>query len=149
MGSYVNRSLLNGEVIVIETRLHRILYFVPVLLIILAAALLPILPLASAPLLFLGVAHLIGRMIRRTTSEYVVTNKRVVVKTGLLARQTLELVLSKVESIDVYQGVTARLFGLGKIIIVGTGGSREPFAMISKPIEFRRAVQNCQISSAS
>jgi hypothetical protein len=68
-------------------------------------------------------------------------------KTGFISRHSLETLLSKVESISVYQGMMGRLFGFGSIIISGTGGSKEFFFGIRDPMEFRRQVQE-QISKA-
>ncbi|MDQ3673152.1 MAG: PH domain-containing protein, partial [Gemmatimonadota bacterium] len=76
-----------------------------------------------------------------TTSEFAVTNKRVVIKVGWLSRRTVETMLSKVEGINVDQSFVGRLFGYGSIIITGTGGSQEPFRNIGNPFEFRRQVQ--------
>jgi len=74
------------------------------------------------------------------SSEFAVTTHRVVFKTGLFARHSLELQLSKVESIAVSQGILGRIFGYGTIVVIGTGGTREPFPGVAAPLGFRRAV---------
>jgi uncharacterized membrane protein YdbT with pleckstrin-like domain len=58
----------------------------------------------------------------------------------------VELQLSKVEGIVVEQGIIGRLFDYGSIIVGGTGGTKEPFALIRAPIMFRKQVQQ-QIES--
>jgi uncharacterized membrane protein YdbT with pleckstrin-like domain len=75
------------------------------------------------------------------TSEFAVTNKRLIVKVGVLRRRTVELQLSKVEAIAVEQDLLGRIFGYGNIVVTGTGGTKEPFRTISGPLKFRRAVQ--------
>lgn len=75
------------------------------------------------------------------SSEFGVSNKRVLMKTGFIARHSLETLLSKVESISVHQGLLGRLLGYGLIVIGGTGGSKEVFFGIRDPLEFRRQVQ--------
>lgn len=62
-------------------------------------------------------------------------------KTGLIARRTLELNLSKVESVGVNQTIFGRILGFGDVVIIGTGGSRETFMDIRKPTEFRKKFQ--------
>jgi uncharacterized membrane protein YdbT with pleckstrin-like domain len=62
-------------------------------------------------------------------------------KTGLIARRTLELNLSKVESVLVDQSVLGRLLGFGDVIIIGTGGTREIFTDIRTPSVFRKKFQ--------
>jgi hypothetical protein len=51
------------------------------------------------------------------------------------------MLLTKVEEIAVDQGVVGRLLGYGTLVIVGTGGSKEIFLLITDPLEFRRQVQ--------
>ena len=70
-----------------------------------------------------------------------VTNKRVFVKVGLAARRTIELLLSRVESIGVEESVMGRMLGYGTVIVRGTGGTPEVFNIISHPLEFRTQVQ--------
>ena len=79
--------------------------------------------------------------IRYVSSEFAVTDKRVIIKIGLLHRRTLEMLLIKVEAISVDQSIAGRIFGYGTIVVVGTGGTREAFENIASPLEFRRAVQ--------
>ena len=49
--------------------------------------------------------------------------------------------LSKIESVNVDQTVTRKIFNYGSITIIGTGGTRETFHNISKPLNFRKAFQ--------
>lgn len=75
------------------------------------------------------------------TSEFAITNKRIIIKVGLISRRTLEMNLNKIESVNVDQGILGRILGYGTIVVIGTGGTREPFASISNPIEFRKRFQ--------
>jgi uncharacterized membrane protein YdbT with pleckstrin-like domain len=83
-------------------------------------------------------------MIDNWTSEYAVTNKRIIIKVGLIRRRTVEMNVQKVESILVDQSILGRIMGYGDISVVGTGGSRETFSDISNPIEFRKKFQEVQ-----
>lgn len=98
-------------------------------------------------LVFNGLLPLLSRAMNVATSEFGVSTKRVLMKTGFISRHSLETLLSKVESISVFQGMIGRLFGFGSIIISGTGGSKEFFFGIRDPMEFRRQVQE-QISKS-
>jgi uncharacterized membrane protein YdbT with pleckstrin-like domain len=82
------------------------------------------------------------RFVRYVSSEFAVTNKRLVIKTGLVYRETLELVLTKLETIGVDQTIPGRIFNYGTIVVTGTGGTKEPFKDIAKPLEFRKHVQS-------
>jgi len=92
-------------------------------------------------LVLIGALWFVAGLIQRSSTELAVTNRRVIAKFGLVRRSTVELNLSKVESIRVEQGVLGRVFGFGSIIVTGTGSTMEPISYISDPIRFRQAVQ--------
>lgn len=101
-----------------------------------------VLPVAGAVLLLLGTAVLVAGVVKRRSTEIVVTTRRVLIKTGILRRRTVELLLSKIESVDVTETVGGRMLGFGKVIVRGTGGTPETFDRIANPLEFRRQVQS-------
>jgi uncharacterized membrane protein YdbT with pleckstrin-like domain len=78
---------------------------------------------------------------KRNATEMAVTNRRVLIKTGMTSRRTLDLMLSRVESIGVEETAAGRMLGYGSVVVRGTGGTPEPFLMIAHPQEFRRVVQ--------
>jgi uncharacterized membrane protein YdbT with pleckstrin-like domain len=65
----------------------------------------------------------------------------VLIKTGIGSRRTLDLMLSRVESIGVEETFFGRMLGYGSVVVHGTGGTPESFVMIAHPQEFRRSVQ--------
>ena len=96
------------------------------------------------PLFGLGLVFLAMAYVRYKSTELAVTTKRVIVKHGFIRRQTVEINLNKVESIQVDQGVLGRLFNFGTLVISGTGTSHAPIAGISEPMGFRRAFIEAQ-----
>lgn len=107
-----------------------------------------------APLIFLGLLTLafygIGLIfwatafIRYKTTELAFTNKRVIAKFGFISRETIELNISKVESIQVNQGILGRIFNYGTLVISGAGNPQAPIPGISDPMSFRRAFMEAQ-----
>jgi len=91
--------------------------------------------------ILIGFFALLSPLIDYATSEFGVTNKRVIIKVGFLRRKTLELLLRHVEAISVDQSVMGRLLNYGSVTLTGTGGVREVFHNISTPLEFRRQIQ--------
>jgi len=79
--------------------------------------------------------------VRRGATEMAVTNKRVIVKSGIVDRRTIELLLPRIESIAVEEPVLGRVLGYGTVIVRGTGGTPEVFPQIARPLEFREQVQ--------
>ena len=78
------------------------------------------------------------------SSELVITDRRVLIKTGIIRRQTLEMFISKIESVGVDQGFFGRMFDYGTVMIRGTGGFEQPFEAIAQPTQFRSWVQRLQ-----
>jgi uncharacterized membrane protein YdbT with pleckstrin-like domain len=146
--SYINRNLLAGEQVVFRTRLHWLLYLGPVLLTVFV--LLPIAWLLSSGSwsgitwipLGVGLVILLAAFIKRQSSDFAVTNKRVMMKVGVFRTRSIELLLSKIEAISVDQSVMGRIFGYGDIVVTGSGGTKEAFSKIQSPLAFRRAVQS-------
>ncbi len=85
-------------------------------------------------------------ILKRSATEMAVTNKRVIVKTGLANRRTVEILLPRIESIAVEEPAIGRLLGYGTVVVKGTGGTHEVFEKIARPLEFRVQVQS-QIAS--
>ena len=84
--------------------------------------------------------------IQQYTDEFVITNKRIIIKKGLISLWTLEMNLQKIETVNVEQSIFGRIFGYGCLTIIGTGGTREKFYLIKKPIEFRKAFMEADIN---
>jgi uncharacterized membrane protein YdbT with pleckstrin-like domain len=119
MGNYANKHLISDETVVFETRLHGVTFFT----------------LRSV------FTFSLAAWFDRSLSEFVITNRRIIIKTGFIARKTFEMNLSKIESVNVDQTVMGRILNYGSITIIGSGGTRETFHNISKPLEFRKAFQ--------
>lgn len=104
-----------------------------------------VLPIALISV-FIGIPWLIIVLLNYMYSEFGITNKRLVLKTGVIKRQIYETTISKIERIDVTQGVFGRMLNYGTITVSGTGGALTPFAYISDPITFKKKIQE-QIAS--
>ena len=66
----------------------------------------------------------------------------------MLTTRSVEVLLPKIESITVTQSLVGRMFGYGEIVVIGTGGTEEPFAGIQAPLDFRQAIQAATDSKA-
>src|SRR5215472_15165322 len=140
--SYVDRHLTPGESVVFRTRLHPVTFAGTAFF---AACVIGIvvlvvnrndLPADTVRLLWLaGIAIALGSFVtpvlRWYTSEFAVTNSRVLVKVGLVRAHTLELMLPKV-AIDVDPSIAGKLLGYGTLRIVGTDGTNEEFARVAR-----------------
>ena len=149
--SYVEKHLIPNETVLYFTRLSWIIYLKTIFFLLAGLAVLAwsvtnpdsanaLYPVAGV-LLLVGFTLFLVAFIRRRSSEFAVTDKRVIIKVGLFSRRSVEILLTKVEAITVEQTLLGRIFGYGTIIIIGTGGTHEPFHLIGDPLEFRRQSQ--------
>ncbi len=133
MSSYVEGALIQDERIVHRGRLS-----------LWSMAHLIALGVLLLPVLGLGLIFLIKAWIRYRTTELAVTTRRVIVKTGLIRRSTVEININKVESIQVDQDILGRMFNHGTLIMAGAGTPQAPISGISDPMAFRRAFIEAQ-----
>lgn len=84
-------------------------------------------------LLFQSVSQIIGFI----STRYRVSKTKLITREGLIARQTTEILLGKIESIQVHQSLLGRLLGYGTIAVQGTGGMRDPLHYVPAPFRFR------------
>jgi membrane protein YdbS with pleckstrin-like domain len=149
MSSYVDSVLADGERIVYRAHISHWKFFLSYLLgaLFVAAAVAGYAngsaynmdsPVIALVLLVVGVVIVLSAAIRRSTTELVLTNRRIITKRGLVARNTVEMNLNKVESLHVDQSLMGRLFNYGDVTVVGTGASLEPLRGISSPLELRK-----------
>lgn len=143
---YIERSLISGETLVYRTRLHWNVLIKPVIwggvpLGTGCAVLTSRYAAAAWALIPLGLFLLVFAFINYFSSEFGVTNKRVLIKTGFMGTHSFEMLLAKVEAIGVDQTLWQKIFNYGTIVISGTGGSKEKLPQITGPFEFRRQVQ--------
>jgi uncharacterized membrane protein YdbT with pleckstrin-like domain len=158
--TYVESNLVPGETVIYQTRLHWIVMlghiFIGCVLLGLPGVLLLYYAFSQhgmdintlhltegggVALLVCGAVVILTGMVRRGATEMAVTNRRVVIKTGLMSRKTIEMLLNKVESIEVSETTFGRMLGYGTIVMIGTGGTSDPFHQVAHPLEFRNQVQ--------
>jgi len=155
---YAEKNLAPGETILHRARYHWIFYHLPLLLLLLAVLLgiasfyatqkapgegvaRPVGFLALGFAVFAAIAFL-ARRIRASADEFVVTNRRVMRKTGLVAREIEQVPVEKIQDVTVEQGVLGRLLGYGTVL-VETASERMgmlAFPDIARPEAFRNAL---------
>jgi uncharacterized membrane protein YdbT with pleckstrin-like domain len=141
MTGYVDDNLNPGELVVYRAGVTWIVFLVPIALLGFGFTLAMTGVQYGLILTAAGAATLLSAWLRQSNSEFAVTTNRVILKTGFASRRTIEMKLSRVESVQVDQDLFGRLLNYGTIMVIGTGGTREPFTLIDNPQGFRRAVQ--------
>lgn len=164
MSTYVSGTLMPGEKITVSFHPHKIIIAVPAILFLIAVAFyffaLHLFPSLNHiiyksysvynVLCFVffvyTILKLVNRIIEYRTSEYTVTNLRVVMKTGVLNRTAVELMLNRLEAVTVQQTLFGQMFNYGMVLLVGIGGTRDEFNYVPKPMYFRQQIQTLRTS---
>jgi uncharacterized membrane protein YdbT with pleckstrin-like domain len=157
--SYVEENLIPGEKIEYNAKITRLIYLSGALMIMFSIYGFSVAKNMgeqgnaiggfSVILVLFAFFSLLKAFIIRNTTELVVTSKRVIYKTGLIRRKTIELNHVKVESMHVDQGIIGRLLDYGTLVINGTGGGKTPIPNVDSPLEFRRQAMIVVDSSQS
>jgi uncharacterized membrane protein YdbT with pleckstrin-like domain len=156
---YIEKHLISGETILYKTRLHSIAVLAPLLVAVALAVAggfclyqsaqdnrtgtgdAKLFAIAGAGLFVLAAVEVMVAIVKRNSTEMAVTNRRVLIKTGLMSRRTIEMLVSQIESIVITEPFLGRMLGYGSVVIRGTGGTPETFHLIANPTEFRTHVQ--------
>jgi uncharacterized membrane protein YdbT with pleckstrin-like domain len=147
--SYIDKHLIPNETIVYRGSLTRLPYawaVIPLGATLAAAIWRNYLPASlhwpvPGALAAITVVVWLSMRLRVGSAEFVVTNRRVMIKLGIVSRRTVETMLSKVEGVTVEQTIAGRIFDYGTMTVTGTGGTRETFEHLAAPLKFRRQVQ--------
>lgn len=136
---YVESNLLTGERVVQMATIHWWAWGKGVAIVVLGALLAALDAVGPSTVVIpLGLIYVLRGIIIVMTTELAVTNRRVIAKSGLIRRSTVELLHAKIEGMNVDQSIFGRLLGFGTIVVNGTGTSKTPIPHIAKPFEFRK-----------
>jgi uncharacterized membrane protein YdbT with pleckstrin-like domain len=139
--SYIEDNLVPGEEILYRAKLSIYALITPIVML---AILLYLATRIDTLVVFIVVVFSLYFLLRIflvfKTTEFALTNRRIIAKKGILHRHSIEIVLNKVESITVNQPLDGRIWGYGTVIVTGSGGTQESFRMIDHPMELRKMV---------
>lgn len=129
--SYIEQSLSAGEKIESLFRLHWYARIPMVIWILL-----------GIPTLGITWILAIYEYLRLKYTEQGVTNKRVILKTGIISRKTEEMKLASIETVEIDQGILGRIFDFGTVRVTGRGISDVVFKGIADPMAVKRQIES-------
>jgi len=89
-----------------------------------------------------GLGLLIGAIVRQSSTELAITNKRLIAKYGFISRSSFEILINRVTGVNFDQTVMGRILGYGTILVHGAGGDISPFDVVTNPQLFQRALMD-------
>ncbi|MCC7346712.1 MAG: PH domain-containing protein [Variibacter sp.] len=147
---YVDSVLQPGETVRQVATLHWVVFLPGIATLVVALVIYLMIPNTGALstigtwlalLLLAGSLYLLARAWwRRASTEYAITDRRIIFKRGLVWRRTIEMNMDKVSSVDVRQSIVARLLNYGTVFVHGPGPDFEPIVDIDAPLEFRNHI---------
>ena len=155
--AYAEKNLAPAEKILYRARYHWVFYRFSIIVLFLAAALAvaalysrgaqawdevgrPLTWIAAGFAVIALVAY-VGFRIRANLDEFVVTNRRVIRKVGIFAREIQQAPIEKIQDITVEQGVLGRMLGYGTVTVeTASEKGMLIFPAITGPDSFRNAV---------
>lgn len=140
--SYVDNTLLPGEKVILRAQIHWIVFTTPALMGILTLGVYFWLGqhLVGAAIGLIALVGFAKSLMYFYATELAVTDRRVIAKFGFIQRDTYELNVNRVTSLNVDQSVLGRILNYGDITVVGMGGSLTPIPAIVSPLQFRRYI---------
>jgi uncharacterized membrane protein YdbT with pleckstrin-like domain len=147
--SYVQKVLQPGENIVHTASIHWFVYWPGALLLLIAAVVygygrgspqVTAWNFAAGAVALFALVALFREWFTWWTTEIAVTNRRIIYKEGFISRNTVEMHMDKVESVDVDQSIMGRILDYGDVNVKGTGAGFEPLKRIAAPLELRNHI---------
>ena len=86
------------------------------------------------------IAHAVARFY---TTEIAITNKHLITKPGIIARNGTQLIIAKCESCNLRQSVLGRILNYGSIVVSGAGDTNAVIPGISNPLKFQDTYAQC------
>lgn len=142
--SYIDKTLLPDEKVIYRSHPHWIVVFKSLVTLSLIAALATmwarhtLFILSFYSLLGLGVS--LSGLIAYYSSEFGITDKRVIMKSGFISRYAFETSLDRIEGVEISQSIMGRIFDYGSVRIRGVSGTNELFSAVRYPFRFRYKV---------
>jgi uncharacterized membrane protein YdbT with pleckstrin-like domain len=142
--SYVRKNLEINETVIFEAKQHWIVIIKPLCLIIGAFFLMSqgydFLIILGTIWFLVGLIWLMKVILLRASTEYAVTNERIIIKKGVVARNVKDIKLRQIEGTQVVQGIIGRIFSYGTLRIRGTGQGEQTYYYITKILDFQRCI---------
>lgn len=140
---YIDKNLQTNETVEYKADIHWFIFVTPAILLVLGylfySTKTDMTHYIGLFMLIIGGLQLLKRLLLKMGTEYVVTNKRVILKSGILSRDALELMLNKCEGLRINQSVMGRICGFGSILVT-TGGVTNTFRFVANPMKFRNEI---------
>lgn len=131
MAGYIEKRLYDGEILRYRGQFHWLSHFRAWLALIVLGV------------VIFGIVFFISEQIRMRTTEFAVTDRRVVLKKGLFSADVQKITLDSIEGSSIRQGL------FGHLSINGRGETHIAFPVMAHPATFRAHAERTKPSGGS
>lgn len=129
---YIEQSLAPGETVLQRGRWPGVYWFGAWMMLLFLG------------IIIVGIVLFIRAAIIMKTTDFAVTDRRVILKRGWLNRKTQEIAVESVEGVLLEQSIIGRMLGYGRVVVTGTGEATIVFPPMANPVAFRRAIESAR-----
>lgn len=90
--------------------------------------------------LLVGIYLFVSMYVEKWMTERALTNRRLVIKRGLIRRQTEEISFNRIEEVNLNQSILQRILGSGDIRVTGTGSGEVIMKNIDAPLSVQKKI---------
>ncbi len=144
--SFTKQQLLPGENLIILARQHPLVLFKPILLNIVALAVLILIVLLSGKywvmaLFVIPLIYLLWQYLAWHRREYILTDRRVVKQEGVLSVSSFDAPLDKINNVFHQQSFMGRMLKYGEVgLETASEQGTTIFSFLSHPLDFKNAI---------
>lgn len=157
MSNYIEKTLEQGETIILKGNLHWyfnfrytvwgfVLNVLGIMGMVYAAqddmqtGTTKVLLIVSFAACILGIMSIIYGYFLRIKTEFAITNSRFIQKDGIFNIRLTEIPLFKVETVNFEQSIIERIVSTGSIELVGSGGTNHKIRFVQNPMNVRNLI---------
>ena len=132
------------EKVMFEGHLHWVVFLLPACILIAGFILsqIPIIYFAGLAFMIIGLIWGAFNFLNYACNSIQVTESFLIIRTGILVRQTLNFSIQQLESVDITQSLLGCLLNYGSLLVSGTGGTQGTFGPMANPLTCRRFLES-------
>lgn len=143
--SYIDKNLLPNEQIIFRTKKHLIVFFYPLVLVLVCLftngymRANPILATIQWVPWIVALIFGFSVWLNYATSDFVITDKRVMMREGFFTRHANEIRIATISQVNVDQSLLGQLLNYGSVSL-HTFGAFDAYTLIARPILFQKYI---------
>ncbi len=139
--------LQNDEHVIAQSVIHDAIFWKSVVVIVLGMLVLPTFATTLGVfLMFVGVIMLVIAYMTRRFLIVIATDKRIIIRSGILYADMIEMRYTQVESVEIGITPIGQIFGYGSVILTGTGNRRIIVPFIANALDFKAKVNEILVN---